>query len=82
MYMDGVLFSYLGPETIVPAASVIATIVGGLLAFGRRGLSWIAWCARRIAGRPEPIEPSAEAETTNTIDLPGKQTDISRQRAA
>ncbi len=33
--MNSSLFAYVGPETLVPAASIIAAVVGGLLAFGR-----------------------------------------------
>ena len=35
MNIHSVLLGYVGPETLVPAASVIAAIIGGLLAFGR-----------------------------------------------
>ena len=33
--MDVIVLAYVGPETLVPAASVLAAIIGGLLAFGR-----------------------------------------------
>lgn len=35
MNIEAILLGYVGPETLVPAASVIAAIIGGLLAFGR-----------------------------------------------
>jgi hypothetical protein len=35
-WADGLItFLYLGPETIMPLASILATIVGGLLIFWR-----------------------------------------------
>ncbi len=35
MNINMTVLSYVGPETLVPAASVLATILGGLLLFGR-----------------------------------------------
>ncbi len=35
MNINMMVLSYVGPETLVPAASVLATIIGGLLLFGR-----------------------------------------------
>ena len=36
MNMDVAILAYVGPETLVPAASVLAAVIGGLLAFGRQ----------------------------------------------
>lgn len=33
--MEVLLIAYVGPETLVPAASIVAAVIGGLLAFGR-----------------------------------------------
>ena len=33
--MYPLLLAYVGPETLVPAASILAAVIGGLLAFGR-----------------------------------------------
>ena len=34
MSLPPTLFAYLGPETFIPLASIVAAIVGGMLAFG------------------------------------------------
>ena len=36
MNMGVAILAYVGPETLVPAASVLAAVIGGLLAFGRQ----------------------------------------------
>lgn len=42
------LFAYFGPETTLPFASVLATIVGFVLMFGRVTLRLIQVAARRV----------------------------------
>ncbi|HBZ55445.1 MAG TPA: hypothetical protein DEO88_08565 [Syntrophobacteraceae bacterium] len=34
--MDWLILAYIGPETILPIASALASIVGAVLMFGRR----------------------------------------------
>ncbi len=34
--MDWLVLAYIGPETILPIASALASIVGAVLMFGRR----------------------------------------------
>ncbi|NLX95652.1 MAG: hypothetical protein GXY83_05710 [Rhodopirellula sp.] len=49
--MQSTLLGYIGPETLVPAASALAAIIGGLLAFGRTGWSWSLRAVRFCLGR-------------------------------
>ncbi len=35
MNVNMMVLSYVGPETLVPAASVLATVIAALLLFGR-----------------------------------------------
>jgi len=46
MSTDVLTLAYVGPETLVPAASIVAMILGGLLAFGRTGWRWICGAFR------------------------------------
>jgi hypothetical protein len=34
--MDWLILAYIGPETILPIASALASVVGAVLMFGRR----------------------------------------------
>ena len=52
------VFLYLGPETIMPLASILATIVGGILVFWRFIVGGIKKIYRKIRRIPE--EPSDE----------------------
>jgi len=40
------LYAYLGPETMLPLASVIAGIVGAFMMFGRNTFRFFARCVR------------------------------------
>jgi hypothetical protein len=42
------LFGYVGPETMIPLASVAAAIVGVFLMFGRRAMLFVRNLVRRI----------------------------------
>jgi hypothetical protein len=44
-------FAYIGPETMLPLASVVMAAVGGVLMFGRNVLSFGRNIARRVLGR-------------------------------
>jgi hypothetical protein len=47
------LFAYIGPETMLPLASVFAGIVGVVLMFGRQVKLGVRNIVRRITGRSE-----------------------------
>jgi hypothetical protein len=42
------LFSYFGPETVLPLASVVATVIGAILMFGRLSLKFALMPFRRL----------------------------------
>lgn len=55
---------YLGPETIMPLASVLAAVLGFLLIFWR----WIVTAIKKIFKRSQPaqVEPQSEVEEQGT----------------
>jgi hypothetical protein len=53
------LFAYIGPETIVPATSVLAAVGGFALAFGRSLTSWVAGGCCRMFGRKRDFNPDS-----------------------
>ena len=42
------LFSYIGPETMLPVTSVIAAIMGGFMIFGRTVWNFSRRMVRRV----------------------------------
>ncbi len=42
------VFAYFGPETVLPLASVVATVVGAILMFGRLSLKFALMPFRRF----------------------------------
>jgi hypothetical protein len=58
------LFAYLGPETMMPVASVIAAVAGVFMMFGRSVIGFGRGLVRRVwPGSPPPtvIPPRPEA---------------------
>ena len=47
------LFAYIGPDTMLPLASVFAGVVGVVLMFGRQLKLGVRNLVRRITGRTE-----------------------------
>jgi hypothetical protein len=45
------LLAYFGPETVLPATSMIAGVAGFLLMFGKQAGRFAAMMVRRIIGR-------------------------------
>ena len=43
------LLAYVGPDAVMPMASVAAAVAGGLLMFGRTAFRAVARVARRLA---------------------------------
>jgi hypothetical protein len=54
------VLAYIGPETIMPATSILAAALGLVLAFGRGMLSPVFAGWRRLRGKPDPA-PAQEA---------------------
>lgn len=53
--MSGIiLFAYFSPETYLPVTSVLATVLGVLMMFGRTSLRIIVRAVRRVFGRATP----------------------------
>ncbi len=46
--MSFVFFAYLGPETMLPLTSVVATVVGVLLVFGRNTIGLMRRALRTV----------------------------------
>lgn len=55
------LFSYIGPETMMPVASVIAAVAGVFMMFGRTVMGYGRGLVRRVLPGPKPA-PKAEAQ--------------------
>lgn len=61
--------AYFSPEVTLPVASVVATVVGFVMACGRPAFSWIGprlGFARRKASTTAPAAPAAPS--TNLTD--------------
>ena len=43
-----ILFAYFSPETILPATSILATVVGIVMMFGKGTIEWIVGGCRRV----------------------------------
>lgn len=59
------LFSYIGPETMMPVASVLVAVGGVFMMFGRSVVGFGRGLLRRVwpGSRPEPVtkpDPSAQ----------------------
>ena len=55
------LFAYIGPETIVPATSILAAIFGFLLAFGKMALQPFVKTFCWLTGRKPAVAPLSVA---------------------
>jgi len=45
------ILAYFGPETVLPATSIVATVVGVILMMGKSSLQWCAGLVRSVVGR-------------------------------
>ena len=53
---------YLGPETLMPLASILAAIAGFFLIFWRLIVKFIKTMYRKIRGLPEEVPPDMDLE--------------------
>jgi hypothetical protein len=53
---------YLGPETLMPLASILAAIAGFFLIFWRLIVKFIKAMYRKIRGLPEEVPPDMDLE--------------------
>lgn len=60
------LFAYFGPETVLPATSIIATIVGVILMLGKSSIRWCVGLVRTAVGAVlgRKAEPKAVEEAS------------------
>jgi len=60
------LLGYLGPETIMPLASIVATIIGAILIFWR----FIWGSLKKVFNKGQPVDNQTlvDAEATNVED--------------
>jgi len=55
---------YLGPETLMPLASILAAIAGFFLIFWRLILKFAKTVYRKLRGIPDEVPPDTEMEDT------------------
>jgi hypothetical protein len=53
---------YLGPETLMPLASILAAIAGFFLMFWRTILKFIKKTVRKMRGLPDEVPPDVDIE--------------------
>jgi hypothetical protein len=53
---------YLGPETLMPLASILAAIAGFFLIFWRLIVKFIKTTYRKIRGLPDEVPPEMDVE--------------------
>jgi hypothetical protein len=63
------LFSYLGPETMMPVASVIAAVAGVFMMFGRSVMSFGRGVVRRVWPGAS-AKPAAKKSGLEDVDAP------------
>jgi len=69
---------YLGPETVMPLASILATILGFFLVFWRLIAKTVKKVIRRARGLPDEMPPEVEMEEA-PVDESSKTENISTQ---
>lgn len=55
------LLAYFGPETVLPATSIIATVVGVVLMMGKNSIRWCVGLAMSALGRKPKAQGPAPA---------------------
>lgn len=56
------VLAYFGPETVLPATSIIATIVGVILMMGKSSIRWCVGLLQAALGRkPKADSPAPSA---------------------
>lgn len=53
---------YLGPETLMPLASILAAIAGFFLMFWRLIVKFVKTTYRKIRGLPDEVPPDVDVE--------------------
>lgn len=55
--MSQMLFAYIGPETTLPLMSVVVSVVGAALIFGRSSIQFVKNRARTMLGKKTTSNP-------------------------
>ncbi len=55
---------YLGPDTLMPLASILAAIAGFFLIFWRLIFKFVKRVYRKIRGLPDEVPPDIDADET------------------
>jgi len=53
---------YLGPDTLMPLASILAAIAGFFLMFGRVIIKFVKKTYRKMRGLPDEVPPDLDVE--------------------
>jgi hypothetical protein len=56
VHAPNLVFAYFAPEILLPVTSVVATVIGIVMMFGRNSFRLIARLCRRALLRPEPVK--------------------------
>ncbi len=67
------LFSYIGPETMMPVASIIAAVAGVFMMFGRNVMGFCRGMVRRIlpGSQRKPVPSVSQSVATGVSQTPG-----------
>lgn len=65
------IFAYVGPEVTIPALSVIATVAGFFLMFGKMAIRWAVYPFRWVVGRTNSVsvEGAVGAESSQAVAM-------------
>lgn len=70
------LLAYIGPETILPASSILAGLGGLLLIFGNYIRGALRRCVQRVTGRkPQANEPAGPDDAESMREARGRDAD-------
>jgi hypothetical protein len=65
------LFAYIGPETMMPVASVIAAVAGVFMMFGRNVIGFCRGLVRRVSPGPNEQKVTQPSQPEGA-ENPGK----------
>ena len=68
------LFSYIGPETMMPVASIIAAVAGVFMMFGRNVTGFCRRMLRRVwpGAQRKSVSTVSRTEATGVSQTPGE----------
>jgi hypothetical protein len=68
------LFAYIGPETMMPVASIIAAVAGVFMMFGRNVMGFCRGIVRRVwpGAQRKPVSTVSHTVATGVSQTPGE----------